>query len=419
MACVCHRYVTIIDGMIAGMQTPDDTQPRSNFQQERLNDATKPKMIYPEDEASGGPGCVLWGLVGMLSVLLAGVMVLISAYAGWNSGLNTARINATVTLNAEIDVQCQQMQTTIDNAAVGLLQRRIEFLELQTPAPACLDVFIPTATALYLQSIPTETETATATQTPTPTATAPVSADVTAEATQETFIEATSSTSNSLYDLDSLLAEAERDIAADDYQSAIDTLDAIIAIDENFQKSRVETLYFNALTTQATLLFRAGKLQEGIIMTGRAERFGDIQGLNYERFIAQMYLDAIRVRVTNPGESVRLYSRIIYEQGLSNYLGGQVMADLQEAYALFGDFLVQSADACTGRDQYNLALDMSPVASKISRPEITSKRDNAGLVCSGVVPLGSTTDGTATDASSGTVPTAPPTIAPVGQVGSG
>lgn len=413
------------------MQTSPDTEPRNPLKGQNLNqynaNPSQTGMVYakPEDDEPGGPGCIIWGIVGMFSVLLAGVLVIVSAVAGWNSGVSIARSNATATLQAEVQIQCDQMQTDVDNGNTGLLERRIEFIMEQTPAPDCLVEYIPTATQLYINSLPTETPTPTETATSTITPT--LEATLTEEPTVETVLATNEpSTSGGLFDfdLDGLLAEAQAQLAESNYQDAIDTLDAIIAIDETYQRSNIESLYFNALTSEATLLFRSGKLSEGIVITGRAEAYGDIQGLNYERFIAQLYLDAQRLKITNPGESVRLFSRVAYEQGLANYLNGQVMTELQEAYANYGDTLAEQGDACAARDQYNNALNLSTVSSNISRAEVTSARDSASAACSGAVPAGQPTaepitnpDGTVVTATP--FPTSPPqpTIVPVGQSG--
>ncbi len=406
------------------MQSSHDTQPRNPLKGKNLdNFPNQPtgQMVYvdPDDNMSG-PGCIVWGIVGMFSVLLAGVLVIISMFAGWNSGVTVARANATATISSDIQEQCTRMQTDIAEGRPGLLQRRIEVLQEFTPAPDCLAVMIPTATALYIQSLPTETpiptETATPTITPSPDATDIV--DV-ATATLEVLVtEASSSLFE--YDLDALLAEAETQLADQNYQDAIDTLDAIIAIDENFQPAIVKPLYFNALTSEATRLFHSGKLAEGIVITGRAEELGDVQGLNYERFIAQLYLDAVRLKITNPAESVRLFSRIAYEQGLVNYLNGQVMTELQEAFANYGNSLSEQGEFCSARDQYNAALNLQPIVSNILRGDVTAKRDSAGQACTGGAPAGDSTPvqiDSADGSTSQPLPTPIPTqaIAPVGQ----
>ncbi len=409
------------------MQRPDDTEPRSPFQGQHPSQFTNPPpdAFYgkPEDQSPSGPGCIVWGIVGMFSVLLAGVLVMISTFAGWNSGVTIARSNATATLAAEIQTQCDQMQTDIDGGNTGLLERRMEFMLEQTPSPDCLVDFIPTATQLYLDTLPTATFTPTTT--PSPTITPTVEVTFTLEPTIETVL-ATEEPATGLFDfdMDGLLAEAQAQMAEENFEDAIDTLDAIIAIDDSFQRATVESLYFNAMTSEATRLFRTGKLAEGIVITGRAEAYGDIQGLNYERFIAQLYLDAQRLKITNPAESVRLFSRIAYEQGLANYLNGQVMVELQEAYASYGDTLAEQGDACGARDQYNNALNLQTVGTGINRAEVTTNRDIASQACTGAVPAGQVTaepitnpDGTVVTAT--LFPTSPPqpTIVPVGQSG--
>ena len=411
------------------MQSSHDTEPRNPLKGQNLNNfPNQPtgKMVYVEpDDEVGGPGCIVWGIVGMFSVLLAGVLVIAAMFAGWNSGISVARSNATATVGSDIQVQCDRMQTDIDGGNPGLLQRRIEVLQAYTPEPECLAEYIPIATELYIQSLPTETPLPTETSTPTITPTLePTSiTESTATATLETIV-TQSSSSLFEYDLDALLAEAEAQLAEQNYADAIETLDAIIAIDENFQSTKVKPLYFNALTSEATRLFHTGKLAEGIVITGRAEELGDVQGLNYERFIAQLYLDAVRLKTTNPTESVRLFGRIAYEQGLTNYLNGQVMTELQEAYTSYANSLSEIGEYCSARDQYNAALALQPIVTNIVRSEVTLKRDSALQACSGVVPAGSTPiEGTTEAGSDGTTnppqPTAIPTsaIAPVGQPG--
>ena len=75
------------------MQSSHDTQPRNPLQGKTLNDfPNQPTGQYTEpDDDMSGPGCVVWGIVGMVSVLLAGVLVIISMFAGWNSGISIAR----------------------------------------------------------------------------------------------------------------------------------------------------------------------------------------------------------------------------------------------------------------------------------------------------------------------------------------
>ena len=353
-------------------------------------------------------GCLVWGMAGLL---LAGMMVAGAAFAGWNSGISLARYNATRTLAADLQQQCQRMRMDIEAGNAGLVQRRIEFL--QAHSPACLIELAPTATALYLASLPSATPAPTMTPTPLPSPSAAVTA-----APEPT---ATVGGNAYDYDMDALLAEAEADVSAQNYQAAVDTLDAIIAIDESFQRERVGDLYFTALTAQATFLFRSGRLAEGIVLTARAEAYGDVQGLdlNYERIIAELYLAAQRLKITNPAESVRLFSQIVYEQGLGAYLNGLVITELQEAHRHYGDALSRQGDYCQAQAQYAAALDLSAFPSRIDRASVRAQRDQAAQVCDGALAAASPAPTASADE---TEPAAAPirstaTIVPVGQTG--
>ena len=372
------------------MRPPDDTQASRSIKPGR---------------GIGRLGCLVWMMVGLL---LAGMMAAGAVFAGWNSGISLARYNATVTAAAELARQCDHLQTDLAAGSARLAQRRIEFLQAQSPA--CLIELAPTATALYLISLPSATPAPTMTPPPLPLPSAAVTA--TSEST------ATVGGNAYDYDMDALLAEAEADMTLRNYQAAVDTLDAIIAIDENFQQARVGDLYFSALTAQATALFRSGRLAEGIVMTARAEAYGDVQGLdlNYERFIAGLYLSAQRLKITNPAESVRLFSQIVYDHGLRTYLNGLVIAELQEAHRHYGDALSRQGDYCEAQSQYAAALDLSVFPSRIDRAGVMTQRDQAAQICGGAQAASPAPTASA-DTAEPTAAPIRPTIVPVGQAG--
>ncbi len=354
-----------------------------------------------------GLGCWLWAMVSFVCIVLAALIALAFAYAGWNSGIAVARENATATGEADAREQCQRIQDDMDAGNQQLLQTRLAYLLMMTPAPPCLSEIIPRATALYQGSQPT------AIPQPTepiqPTATMPSQA-ATAAATIE---------DGPVYDLEALLLEAQADIVSQQYQRAVDTLDAIIAVDESFQRDRVRELLFAALTSQATGLFRSGRLSEAILTTGRAENYGDVEGLNYERAVAELYLRGLQLKIANPGEAVRLLSVIVYEHRLGNYLNGQIMTELQGAHRNYGDALAFRGDHCRARDQYEAALALQPAVTTISRATVTDKRDRANELCPAPNQTGASGQ-TRTAASNESAPVGVgvrPTPAPVGQTG--
>ena len=116
-------------------------------------------------------------------------------------------------------------------------------------------------------------------------------------------------------------------------------------------------------------------------MTARAESHGDVGGLNYERHVAETYLNGLRLKVANPGESVQLFNIVVYQLGHGDYRNGQVLTELQEALRNYGDAFAFQGDHCLARDQYEAALNLNPAHSNILRGTVTAKRDDALAVC--------------------------------------
>ncbi len=283
----------------------------------------------------------------------------------------TAGANDAATARAAVQRQCELIPGNLEEGSFDLAVRRLRDLQLQTPAPACLHALLPLATALAPTSAARE-EALRPSPTALPTRSAPAA---------EPAWTATDAGGGFTYDLDALLAEAQNDLNAGDYAAAIDTLDAIISIDEDYQSELVRRLFLGALKSQAQALFRSGRLSEAIVLTGRAETLGDIESLQYERFIALLYLDAQRLKVTNPAEAVRLFNRIIYEQGLANYMNGDVIAEMQEALRNYGDAFNYQGEPCQARAQYEAALNLHPSYSRVSRAELNSKLQEAAQAC--------------------------------------
>ena len=348
------------------MQPSGNSQPGNPYQ---------PGQIMSQEQRRASRrrrGCLLWGMIAFVCVVLAALIALASAYAGWSSGIVVARDNATATSAAETREQCERIQVDMDAGNRQMVQTRLAYLLMLTPPPPCLIETIALATALYLQSqltaIPLPTEVVESNVT--------LPAAVTQPATAVATID-----DGPKYDIDALLLEAQADIVSQEYQRAVETLDAIIALDDNFQRERVRELMFAALTSQATGLFRSGRLSEAILATGRAENYGDVGELNYERAVAEIYLRGLQLKVTNPGEAVRLFNIIVYEHRLSNYRNGQVLTELQEAYRNYGDAYAFQGRHCLARDQYEAALAMQPSQSTILRGAVADKRDKANEMC--------------------------------------
>ena len=355
-----------------------------------------------------GVGCLIWGMVASLCLFVAGVIVIASTYAGWNAGVETARANAAGTVEVDVQQQCDRIPLDLSEGNLNQAQTRIEWLQRATPAPTCLLGFASTATAAFLRAQPSPTLIPSATATlAAPTAPPPVEPPPTE----------IDSGSDWEYDLDALLADAVADLESRDYLGAIDTLEAIISIDKDFQRDAVSRMVLDALTSHALALYRSGKLSEAIVLTERAEVYGDIGELNYERYVADLYLAGQRYKVSNPALAVLRFNEIVNQHN-RNYMNGQVVGELQDALRYYGDALALQGDACLALDQFAAALELQPSYSPVSRAEIAAKQQQAALACGSqaVESVGNGGIGTGGTPQPVGVPVAA-TRAPVGQAG--
>jgi hypothetical protein len=203
-----------------------------------------------------------------------------------------------------------------------------------------------------------------------------------------------------------LLSEAQAEIADGNFTDAISTLDAIRAIDPNFRTQDVNDMLFNALYTSAMNNFRLpdGSLAEGIVLANRAEEFGDIGELAFERDVAQLYLDAQSYLNVDYPQAIRILNSVYVLS--SNYKDVQSL--LFGQYVGYGDAFVAGMEPCQAVPQYDAALQLRP-----GDPNVVSKRDSAQTACTLGVPA--TLDPNAT--LDPFAPTATQGIAPVGQGG--
>lgn len=343
------------------MNQIDDTQPTN---------AVIDTHPYVDDSAMSGPGCFIWGVVGSFTVGLSVIVVILAAFVGWSDGMRTGQLNATAAAQSEIDTQCNLIPDDLTAGRLGLANQRFTVLSQLDPTPDCIGLYAPTATAAFIEAQPT----ATATPSPTVEITAePTQEDVTAAPDDETSTAPTPE-DDSAFDPEYWLAEAQRLISEDELEEAIAALEAVQAIDPDYEKATVDRLLFNSLTTLARQIFVSGQnLAYAITLSERARQFGDIGELNYESYIANLYLEAQSASGVNYLRAINALRTIIFEQGLTNYRDAYQM--LVNEYTAYGDAYVAGGEPCPAVQQYDNALSMQASAS------ITAKRDAAQNDC--------------------------------------
>jgi hypothetical protein len=326
------------------MQNLDDTQP------------VKPVIMMPEDEPprSGGPGCLIWGLIGLVIIGFAGLIIALAGYAGWTSGQRIAQGNATATSNAVIADQLNRIPGDIASKNLVLLNARLNYLLTLTPAVTGVLEIAQTATAIAIPTI---------TSTPLPTATKPA-AEATESATSLPLA------GSATPDLTALLQQAQSSVSTSDWDTAINTLDVIMGYDESFQSTTVRALMFEALTKKALLLYRGGdtaRLAEALQLTDRASQFGNIETseVNYEGLVAGMYLDAINAIGIDYNLAIRKLTAVYNLQ--STYR--DVFQLLVSQYIGYGDTLAGGGQPCSAVAQYQSALSLSNDASVVAKQQ--------------------------------------------------
>lgn len=331
---------------------------------------------FPPSERRGSRrnSCLLWALASAFCLLAALVIVAAAAYGGWTSGLDSARAQATESAASELQGQCDLLRHNLADGKLDLAKSRIAWLQSRDSAPDCLLELAPAATAAYMLAQPSPTSP------PMPTAPLPTAQATTAFTAQPRPTSTSDIGSAWASRLEDLLAEAKADLALGNYPKAIATLEAIVSIDESYQRDLVRAMLLEALTAQALTLYRSFKLSQAIVLTERAETYGDIGELNYERYIADIFLTAQRYKTTNPAEATRRFSEI-YNQHNSNYMNGQVVGELQDALRYYGDALLLGGEACRALEQYGAALALQPNRSLVSRGLLATRQQEAAQAC--------------------------------------
>ena len=353
-----------------------------------------------------GVACLLWGAGAGFCLLVASLIVSGAVYAGWNTGLATARAKSTAAMQDYARQQCDRIPADLLGGNLRLAQSRLEHLAKLRQTPDCLPLMASTATVVFLLSASSPTPPATATATPFP----PTALPATDAPTRAPRATATSGDISAGFDLPALLADAQGALRQRDYPAAIDTLDAIISIDGDFQRESVQRLMMEALTAQALALYRSGRLSEAIVLTDRAEELGNIDDLFHERYIALLYLAGQRNKTSNPAEAVRNFSSLYYEFGLRDYVNGPIATDLQEAHRNYAMALALQGDHCPAQAQFDAALQLNPPFSRVNLADLNVRRNQSVEACQ-------TQRGEEAPSAGPAPPATRQAIAPVGQQG--
>lgn len=351
-------------------QPLDDTQPNAPVAPP-MDEGFDPRapMINPLDEPeSSGPGCMVWGCLGVGSALFAVFIVVLAGYAGWTSGQREANGNATATRSADISQQLGRIPGDLTNGNLQLADIRLRYLMTMTPGVPGLPELATTATQAYLDSLPTATPTPTLTPTPEEATAEPQSIEITPSGRGQ-------------YDLAALMQDAQTAVNTGQYEEAWELLDVILAVDESYERQKVRELLTVALNGRARALFNSSSPARGIIWATRAETYGVIQGeIQFELQAALLYQNAQAAVGLNPSQSIPAIQRVL-DLGPGRYYE-QAQTLMYQAYVSYGDALANDPNAgfCPAVPQYEAALRVQQGGPAVA------KRDNARTMCAQATP---------------------------------
>lgn len=350
--------------------TPDDTRPKSPFKADDTN-PNLPRLISPEEDDTGGPGCLVWGFISAVLIGAALVIVGLSATAGWTAGQRVAQANATATYQSEIDVQLQQMAGDAALGNFSMYDIRLRFLASQTPGIPQVVELAQTGTALYSAHQPTSTPS------PTPTT---EQITPTVEATVESAAPTSTPQPDDPYNLAGRLDNARRAVGAAQWETAIDELDIILRVDPQYGGSAAQALMREALNKQAQHLYQTGdtsNLAEANRLTSRAEEEFPpllLEGLSFERTVATYYLNALSSIGTSDYTTAITNLEQVISLASPGYLNGEPRRQLAQAYIQYADALLVS-QPCVAVTNYDNALRYT------NDPAISGKRITAQNYC--------------------------------------
>jgi hypothetical protein len=376
--------------------TPFDDRPITAAREIIPDDEDEIRPFVREGSGRGG-GCGVTGLILLVLGVFGILIVALAGAAGWTTGGRQAAVNSTATQNAAIGDQLARIPTDIADGNLVLLNARIQFLATLTPAVGGIGEVIATATSLHLTLQPTATLTPTQTATPTasPTATATLDPNL------------PSPTPGPAYNLAALLAEAQGDFVAGEYDEAADLAEAIMTLDPTFETGTVRGLLTDSLTTLARNAYNAMQPARGNQIVGRIQSLGLplADGLAYERDVGEIYLNAIStIGISYPQAISALQQLISFGQG--RYYNEAVNL-LYRQYIAYGDALAFDPmfGQCFAAQQYRNAFNLT------GGGEAGGKLSTADNLCANATP-------TPDPLMAGTPGAPPPNgVAPIGQPG--
>jgi tetratricopeptide (TPR) repeat protein len=259
----------------------------------------------------------LFSALGLIFILVLAILT------GYGSGLSIRKTNQSSTISQQLGEQFQYALVDIEFGRYANAKQRLEFIIGNDPTFPGAQEKLTQVLVLMNQPMPTITPSLT----PTP----------------------------DFSGAEQAFAQAQQLITAQDWPSAIGTLDQIRKLDATYKTGQVDGMYYFALRNYGyDLITKQGNLEGGIYHFTLAERFGpldrDASGL---REGARFYLIGASFWELNWAEALSYFNQIA---GYGLWDGTMTVSErIHFASMRYGDELFEQGQYCEAVDQYKNA----------------------------------------------------------------
>ena len=275
------------------------------------------------------PGWRSWTLLGVLALILIAAT---SAFLGYRSGINQRTSAEASQVSQKVEEQYQLGLQDMDAGRYDVARQRFEYvIQFRPDYPGVTEKLADVILKLNATATPTTVPTPTVTPTP--------------------------DTRN----VDELFNQAQQSLANEDWNTTIDTLQALRKADPNYRPVWVDDMLYVSLRNRGTdKILKTADLEGGIYDLSLAERFGplDADAKSYQTW-ASLYITGASFWDIDWSQAVYYFAQVA--PALPNLRDGSGWT-AAERYRLaligYGGYLADNKDWCNAADQYRLALSM-------------------------------------------------------------
>lgn len=317
----------------------DETNPITPNQS--IGDADSPVLITSDDdltetERKPGSRIRLITFIGILSLI---IIVVISAWSGYSSGINARTAVEATQVASEVENQFNLGVQDLNEGQFLRARQRFEYvIELNPNYPGVTDRL---AEVLLLIN-------ATATPSPMPTALPTITPDM--RVLEESG------------EIEALFSQAEQQFLNDDWSGAIESLLQVRKKDSSYRMVQIDGMLFIVLRNLGIQkISQFGELEEGLYYLSLAQRFGPLdseaQGL---LTWTKLYITGASFWELDWSQAVHYFSQVAPQlPGLRDGSGWTAKERYRLALIGFADTLMLAGDPCQALENYQLSLSLA------------------------------------------------------------